>query len=547
MKRILFLFLIVFCSNSGLVFSQYKVMVTHNYPPYNFRNEHNELTGFNIDIINAINKLYDNQLQIIPGNWKDVKNALDSGKIDTVAGAHFLNAGEIKYDYSRSLINTYHCFFYNSQENPHFSVEKFRANKQPLVVLWQNDVLIHYLKYLNPNARFLFVNNYEELLNSLSNKEVDCALAQKVPSQYYIDSLGLNHIKAGREVFLERNMGFMISKDHPELTTLLNNGLEVIMDNGTYQQIYDTWIKKYNQPVFNWSDYTKTIIGAGFSILLVFSALLFFNRLLRKKVKVKTLHLEKQLEINAHITHELEKAKIKAEESDKMKSAFLANMSHEIRTPMNGILGFSELLKTAEYGSAEQDYFIELIQKSGARMLETINNIIDISKIQSGAETLFFKEISLRHVMDDMLTFFSVEAGKKGLELIKQPENCDKLCNIYTDEYKLHSILTNLVKNAIKYTVKGSITIGYGIEDGMARFLVKDTGIGIAKDKQESIFNHFVRADLTYTSQVEGSGLGLSITREYVKMLGGNIWLESEPGVGSTFFVDIPVNGQMPA
>ena len=546
MKRIVILCLLAFYSASGIVFSQYKVMVTSDYPPFNFRNAHNELAGFNIDIINAINDLYNNQLQIVPGNWNDARAALDSGTVNAIAGVHFLNVRKMDYDYSRSLVNTYHCFFYNRQSNPRFSVEKFRANPNPLVVLWKNDVLIHYLKSLNPNVRFLFVSNYKELLDALNNKDVECALAQKIPCQYHIDTLGYKNIIAGRDVFLERNIGFMISKRNPELTALLNNGLEVIMANGTYQQIYDTWIQEYNQPVFNWRHYSKIIILSGTFIFLLFTLLLFFNRLLQQKVKLKTLHLEKQLEINAHITRELEKAKIKAEESDKMKSAFLANMSHEIRTPMNGILGFADLLKTAEYGSDEQDCFIELIQKSGTRMLETINNIIDISKIQSGAETLLSKEMNLPQMMHEMFTFFSVETKGKGLELKLKTEQCDGWCTIYTDEYKLHSILTNLIKNAIKYTEKGSITIGYGIDNGIAHFFVKDTGIGIAKDKQESVFNHFVRADIPYTSQVEGSGLGLSITREYVKMLGGKIWLESEPNVGSTFFVDIPVKGNLP-
>lgn len=542
MKLILLLFCLLISSAGGIVLSQYKVMVSSNYPPYNFYSEDEQLIGFNIDILKAINTLYDNQLEIVVGNWKEVEANLNSGKVQAVAGVHFLNTDKNNYDYSRTIINTYHCFFYNSKLKRRFSAESIRTDPNPSVVIWHNDVLIHYLKSLNPNIRFVFVNDYRELADALKQEDVSCALAQKIACQYYIDSLKYKHIKASGEIFLERNMGFLINKDNPELSAILNNGLEVIMANGTYQHIYDTWIKKYNQPVTNWRDYSQIIVIAGLVILLVFGALLFFNRLLRQKVKIKTIHLEKQLEVNAKIRQELEKAKTKAEESNQMKSAFLANMSHEIRTPMNGILGFSELLKTAEYGSNELDYFIELIQKSGARMLSTINNIIDISKIQSGAESLLIREIDLLQMMYEMFTFFSVEAKEKGLELKKEPEKYDGSCLIYTDEYKLHSILTNLIKNAIKYTVKGSVTIGFAIEDGTAHFFIRDTGIGIRKDKQEAIFNHFFRSDISYTSQVEGSGLGLSITREYIKMLGGKIWVESETDVGSTFFVDIPVS-----
>lgn len=541
MKRLLSLFCVLIASPLCMVFSQYKVMVSHDYPPYNFYNQNDQLTGFNIDIINAINALYNNQLEIVAGNWKEMNAALDSGEIHAVAGELFFNMGDNNFDYSRSLINTSHCFFYNRQLNPDFSVEALRTSPNPLVVLWQNDVLIHYMKSLNPNAQFIFARNYHELLDALQQKEVFCAVAHKIACQYHIDNTGNKHIKASREVFLERNMGFKISKHHPELATILNNGLEIIMANGTYQHIFNIWIKKYNRQEFNWRDYYQAMIWGGFVLILIFSTLIIFNRLLQQKVKIKTSHLQDQLNENTIIRQELELAKIKAEESNHLKSAFLANMSHEIRTPMNGILGFSELLKTAEYGSDEQDYFIDLIQKSGGRMLETINNIIDISKIQSGAESLFIKEINLTKMVHEMYNFFSMEAQKKGIGLELKPTECDKPCLIFSDEYKLHSILTNLIKNAIKFTIMGSVTIGYDSNNEIVHFFVQDTGIGVKKENMEAIFNQFIRADLSYSTKFEGSGLGLSITQEYVKMLGGKIWLESEPNEGSKFYVDLPV------
>lgn len=524
--------------------SQYKVMVSHDYPPYNFYNDNQQLVGFNIDIINAINALYNNKLEIVSGNWKDMNSALNNGDVQAIAGELFFNTGDNDYEFSRSLISTNHSFFYNRQLNPNFSVEALRTAAKPVVVLWQNDVLIHYMKSLNPNTQFVFVRNYPELLDALQQKEVFCAVAHKIICQYHIDNLGKKHIKASREVFLERNMGFKISKHHTELATMLNNGLEVLMANGTYQQIYDKWIKQYNRQEFNWRDFYQILIWSGFALLLIFSSLLLFNRVLQERVKIKTSHLEDQLKENTRIRHELEQAKIKAEESNHLKSAFLANMSHEIRTPMNGILGFSELLKTADYGSEEQVYFIDLIQKSGARMLETINNIIDISKIQSGAETLFLKEINLAKMIQEMYNFFNVEAVKKGITLNMDLAECNNPCTIYTDEYKLHSILTNLIKNAIKFTTQGAVTIGYSKNSEFAHFYVRDTGIGIKPENIEAIFNQFIRADLSYSTEFEGSGLGLSITREYVLMLGGKIWVESEYNVGSTFFVDIPVKFQ---
>ncbi len=519
---------------------QYHVMVSHNYPPYHFYSTNGEMVGFNIDIIKAINNIYDNRIKISVGDWEEIVRLLDSGEIQAVAGVHYPGSSDEKYFYTRSVISTSHCFFYNSDYRSFLSVEDIRTEQRPKVVLWENDVLEHYMLSLNPNSDFIFVNNYEELFKALQREDVICAIAQKNAGKYFAKNLKFDFVQATNDVFLERNMGFKVSSEYPELAEILNNGLEIIMANGTYQEIYDKWIKEFDKPVNSWRYYIKDIIIGGIVLSLVIGILLFFNRLLKKQVRQKTKHLQHQLELNNIIRQELEIAKVRAEVSDQMKSAFLANMSHEIRTPMNGILGFSELLKSADYGSEEQSYYISLIQKSGARMLSTINNIIDISKIESGAEKLMLKDLDLKQMIQEIGEFFSVEAKEKGIELVVEKGDCIHPCKIRTDEYKLHSILTNLLKNAIKFTYKGKVTINFSISETFARFAISDTGIGISKDKQEVIFNQFVRADISYSSEFEGSGLGLSITKEYVKMLGGIIWLESEPDSGSTFYIEIP-------
>ena len=236
---------------------------------------------------------------------------------------------------------------------------------------------------------------------------------------------------------------------------------------------------------------------------------------------------------------DLLEAKKRAEESDKLKSAFLANMSHEIRTPMNGILGFSELLKEPDLSGEEMKQYISIIQSSGQRMLDTLNSIIEISKIETGQIQINKTKINLFQELTEVFRFFNLEASNKGLQLIlKEPEEQIKF---ETDRYKLQSVLSNLVKNAIKYTPSGSIEIGCEAQQDRVVLFVKDTGIGIAKDKQEVIFNRFEQADVSLTRGHEGSGLGLSICKAYVEMLQGEIWLESEPGKGSTFYFSLPV------
>jgi len=246
---------------------------------------------------------------------------------------------------------------------------------------------------------------------------------------------------------------------------------------------------------------------------------------------------------------ELISARQQAEESDRLKSAFLSNMSHEIRTPMNGILGFSELLKEPNLSGDEQKEYISLIEQSGARMLNIINDIIDISKIESGQMPVNSSESNINEQIEYIYTFFNSEATQKGLQLYLNKPLTSKEAVIYTDREKVFAILTNLVKNAIKFTDKGSIVLGYEIVRAKARlistpmelqFFVKDTGIGIPKERHEAIFKRFVQADNGDKRAFQGSGLGLTISKTYVEMLGGRMWVESKQGQGSSFYFTLP-------
>jgi signal transduction histidine kinase/CheY-like chemotaxis protein len=242
---------------------------------------------------------------------------------------------------------------------------------------------------------------------------------------------------------------------------------------------------------------------------------------------------------------ELRIAKEKAEESDRLKTAFLANMSHEIRTPMNGIIGFADLLKEQNLTDSEQKEYVNLIKKSGIRMLNIINDLIDISKIEAGQTEIVFSACNVNEQIEFIYYFFKPEAENKGLQLIFHNGLPEKEALINTDREKIYAILTNLIKNAIKYSDNGTIEFGYFlgvVEPIELTFYIKDMGIGIPKEKQKYIFDRFVQVDFADKKARQGTGLGLSITKSYVEMLGGKIWLESEVGKGSTFYFTIPYN-----
>ncbi|MFD1294004.1 PAS domain S-box protein [Lutibacter holmesii] len=240
------------------------------------------------------------------------------------------------------------------------------------------------------------------------------------------------------------------------------------------------------------------------------------------------------------IEKQLNTALEKALESDRLKSAFLSNMSHEIRTPMNGILGFINLLNEPNLSKSKIGEYSAIINKSGERLLNTINDIIDIAKIEAGEVVISTSEVSVEAQIQELYAFFLPEAKEKGLTFSVKTSNKIKDLTIVTDGHKLHGILTNLIKNALKFTEKGEISLGYYLKENTIEFQVKDTGIGIPKNRINCIFNRFEQADIEDSRVFEGSGLGLAITKAYITMLGGEIFVQSTEGNGSTFTFSLP-------
>ena len=233
-------------------------------------------------------------------------------------------------------------------------------------------------------------------------------------------------------------------------------------------------------------------------------------------------------------------AKQKAEESDKLKTAFLANLSHEIRTPMNGILGFAELLKTGKLPKELQQRYITVIQQSGERMLRLITDLVDISKIEAGQIEVNEEKVNLNQILDKIYLFFEPLSKRKNLLLNVSKTLPDNDCIILTDRIKLEQILTNLINNAFKFTCEGGISFGYEIKNEIIEFWVQDTGRGIPEEMQQLIFERFTQVDDTYLNNIEGSGLGLSICKAYIELMGGKIWVNSELRKGSVFFFNLP-------
>lgn len=253
------------------------------------------------------------------------------------------------------------------------------------------------------------------------------------------------------------------------------------------------------------------------------------------------LAIKKDITLDKKMEEELVQAKEKAEESDRLKSAFLANMSHEIRTPMNGIMGFAELLREPDLSTEQMQEYIRIIEKSGQRMLNLVNDITDIARIEAGQMKLSIHESNVNEIVKEAYKFFMPEAESKGISLSFITSMLPEEAVLKTDRDKLFATLSNLIKNSLKFTFSGSIDFGYQKKGEFLEFYVKDTGIGIPEEKQAAVFERFIQADMSNTRISEGTGLGLSISKAYVEMLGGKIWLESEVGKGTCFYFTIPL------
>lgn len=257
-----------------------------------------------------------------------------------------------------------------------------------------------------------------------------------------------------------------------------------------------------------------------------------------EKIKSYNLNLEKRIQER---TRELEHEKAKAEESDRLKTAFLLNFSHEIRTPMNSIMGFAELLENKNLSGEKLKKYASIIKKGSQRMLNTLNHLMDMSLIEANLIKVELSEVNINLLMKEVHELFLPEARLKGLSFSCTPGLSTPDAILTTDKDKLYTILSNLVRNAIKYTENGEIHLGYTLTKHEVEFFCTDTGAGIPKERQQAIFEAFVQADIEDKDAYQGIGLGLSIVKSYLNMMGGKIWLESNPGKGSSFWFTIPV------
>jgi len=266
---------------------------------------------------------------------------------------------------------------------------------------------------------------------------------------------------------------------------------------------------------------------------------------IQKKLRTCSEENEQLVDEIERVKEELHLIRLKAGESDRLKSAFLCNMSHELRTPLHAIMGFAGLIANPSMPEDDKITYANIINRNVDSLLEIINDIFDISQFESGVTGVDIEPTNVNDLLNSLQTWINLEkinAGKEDIVVRVNKANKDQGFSILTDAYKLKRALSHLVYNALKYSNEGFIEIGYMFsENNIIDFYVKDDGIGFSHDKLEIIFSHFRQVDETPTRQYGGLGLGLTVAQKFAAILNGKLWAESEPGKGSTFYISLPL------
>lgn len=498
--------------------------------PKIFINKEGKAAGIFVEIIDEISKKEDIEIEYVAGEWNTLMIMLQQGKIDVLPD--FANSTERDSHFTINTIPVLSSWI-EAFSLKGAGIHSVKDLNNKTIGLLDGSVQEKYFREELPEKLSLSYElktfkDYAESVEALENSKIDILIADRF--LYFSEHLS-EEISPTGIIFRPSDLFFAFQKNaDPDLVNLFDKNLAKLKNDphSEYYEILHTWfdpVMRVDRP-----NYFLWVLTGLLAVLLI---VLIFTLLLKYQVKVTTRALWKR-------NRQLSLAKEKAEENERLKSIFLQNMSHEIRTPMNGIIGFLSLLKEPNLDPESREKYIDIVNKSGERLLTTINNIIEISKIDSRQIKVRNSEVDLIEIVTFYHNFFLPQAKEKGLDLILNCNIPEERSVVFTDKFILDNILTNLINNALKFTSKGAVELGASLQKNKVEFYIKDSGIGIPEGRQNAIFERFVQANLNMTRAHEGSGLGLAIVKAYVEILKGEIWLESKEAEGSTFYFTIP-------
>lgn len=522
-----------------------------DWPPFEFIQD-GQPTGLVPDLVSRLEE----QLNIrfsreVMSDSADAEVALRSGKVDILPALSRTPRVEEEFLFSRAYLTV--PIALAIREDGRF-IGELRELRNERVGVVNRQAGHDYLLINHPDLDLYPVNSIEEGLLALSNGDLDVMVTHIPAVSYTVARLGLSNLRITSITPYQYELRFAVGKDRPELQGILNKALGSL-DASETESIYNRWI---HLDIEQETDYTvvRRIVLIAIVVVLIF---LYWNRKLSREVdeRIRSENALRRSEDELRAAKlEAERLAREAEAASLTKSEFLANMSHEIRTPMNAVIGYSDLLSNTVRDPQQRNY-LDAIRAGSRSLLMLINDILDLSRIEAGKMRLEYSAVSMRRLLSDVRHIFDLRATEQGISLEVSVDS-KMPAAMMLDETRLRQVLFNLVGNAIKFTHEGGVTVRATATprksggDQVAQnntdkrswyrlvVTVTDTGIGIAPEQQDQIFEAFEQQEGQNSRRYGGTGLGLAISRKLVRMMGGELNVESEPGAGSTFTVSLP-------
>ncbi len=514
-----------------------------NVPPVIYL-DNNRPAGVVVDIARALGPHISQPIEIRAMDWLEAQALVSKGEADALLQINRTPERDKIYDFSDTLLESKFSIFTQTDRVGISGLRSLRGLRAGVEAAGLPRQTLEKV----PEVRLVIIANFLDGFKRLSAGEIDAVVVDYRVGSYVLAENNTRGIKVTGEPIASSYSSIAVRKGNTQLLSEINNALKAIKEDGTYKRIIDRWAPK--EVVFQTREQiARTIQLVAISVLLILFATSIAWAFTLRKALTKLRCAEEALrrykdqleETVQQRTSELLIARDAAEASNKAKSVFLANMSHELRSPLNGILGFSSLMRREPDLTAGQRETLDIINRSGEYLLALINDVLEMAKIEAGRLELEAAPFDLGAMVRDVTDMMRLRAEEKGLRLLLDQSSAFPRY-IKGDEARLHQILVNLVGNAVKFTGQGGVTIRLGLRrDDRLHLLmeVEDTGIGIKPEDQERLFQPFVQ--LAEPAEQKGTGLGLAITRQFVELMGGSIGVESTPGKGSVFRVELPV------
>ncbi|MER2603751.1 MAG: transporter substrate-binding domain-containing protein [Candidatus Competibacter phosphatis] len=511
-----------------------------DWPPYMFVKP--APSGMSVDYLDAVAKRFGIVLEYVPDTlgWpesmRDVKE--ERRHFDLILTMHRSPEREKDFALTENYLQMPWAIF--ARKDSPF-IGGLDSLKGKTVAAEKGYFMTGKLKANHPDIKIVEVDRTQDALRALSSGQADAYVGNLANASFLIRELGLANLTvAAPTPYGDHTQAMAIRKDWPELASLIDKGLAA-MTPDERDAINTKWDP---QKILSRIDYALVWQVVAVATLILF-AFLYWNRKLSREIarrqRIEADLRSSEAELKASEV-ELRRSRDAADSANRAKSMFLANMSHELRTPLNAVLGFSEMLARDRNATEDQKQKLGIINRSGGHLLEMINDILDLSKIEAGKTELAREPFELPRLLEDIGTMIRPRAESRGLSLTVDIAP-DTARFVEADESKLRQILINLLGNSVKFTREGGVTLRARTRAEEGRtwldLEVEDTGSGIPPESLETIFQPFVQAHAA--ADGKGTGLGLAITRSFVQMMGGRIAVASEPGQGSVFRVGVPL------